>query len=489
MTLFDPAHGPSPSVTPADPAAGGAELPASAADDVRDRALVDRIARGDDVAFEQLVRAHRPRLLRIAERIVDSGRAEDAVQNALFTAYRQFRAGDAAPKSPSAWLSAVTRNAAIDQLRRRGPVDPVAEPASMQHTPSTDAVAESRAELRRVLGDVAALPEAEREALLLRATTGAGHDAIAEHLSVSSGQARQLLHRARCRLREVAAVLLPAWFALRVSQAKAAIGGMASAAPLDTLAGGRATVVALAALTTVGGGGAAVHAVRADHPPRSAALSNSGAGSAGTTNDPRSAGTAPTMGAAAPEAAASRSVRGSRAGAGASRRAGDAAREETADGRLGAEPAAEPSGSGSAHAATGSRGEREAATSVTGSSSGDRSSETSSSSQGPGSHGTSGSAGSDGQANSDHEAVDESGPSGGAARPDTSGAGDRGSGGETSGSDHVATSGSSGSSGSSGDSSTENERSDSDSDEADTDEDSASSAALDDKSGRSTDGE
>lgn len=243
---------------------------APSADDLRDRLLIARVARGDDAAFEQLVRLHRPRMLRIAERVIDGGRAEDAVQIALLRAYEAFRLGDV-PRQPAAWLSAAVRNAAIDQHRRRGPVDPVAVPDAADVAPSVAAIAESRAELRRVLGDVAALPPNERDALLMRATTGAGHDAIGDELHVSPGQARQLLHRARRRLREVAAILLPAWLALRVSQARAAMANVA-AAPSESLLGAKGTAVAIAAVATIGGGGAAVQAQRTvEHRASSAA--------------------------------------------------------------------------------------------------------------------------------------------------------------------------------------------------------------------------
>ncbi len=219
-----------------------------------------RVAAGDEAAFEQLVRLHRPRLLRIAERVVDGGRAEDAVQIALLRAYQSFSGGEV-PRQPSAWLSAITRNAAIDQQRRRGPVDPVAEPERGASAPSVASIAESRAELRDVLRDVAALPDHEREALLMRATTGAGHEAIGAELSVSPGQARQLLHRARRRLREVAAILLPAWLALRVSQARAAVTTIA-AAPSETVLSTKGAALAIAAAATIGGGGAALQATR-----------------------------------------------------------------------------------------------------------------------------------------------------------------------------------------------------------------------------------
>lgn len=326
--------------------AGGPRLvPAVAtSDDHRDRALIARVAAGDELAFEQLVRLHRPRLLRIAERVVDAGRAEDAVQIALLRAYQSFSGGEI-PRQPSAWLSAITRNAAIDQQRRRGPVDPVAEPGRDASSPSVASIAESRAELRDVLRDVAALPEHEREALLMRATVGAGHEAIGAQLSVSPGQARQLLHRARRRLREVAAVLLPAWLAFRVSQARAAVTNLA-AAPSETVLSTKGAALAVAAAATIGGGGAALQATRAsDRPgPADATSQSAGNANAALNGTPVSAAGAAALATGGAGASAAGQAAAGAGGKERSARAGDA--------RNAAEKDA-PRGPGAAHGSTG----------------------------------------------------------------------------------------------------------------------------------------
>ncbi len=223
-------------------------------------ALTSRIAAGDLTAFEELVQVHRPRLVRIAARIAPDGRAEDAVQEVLLRAYELLRAGAVRPGNLGGWLNVMTRNAAIDQRRRSaGALD---EPGAWATSPAADAVAESRAHLRQVLTQVASLPDDERDALLLRATRGAGHQEIGAALAVSPGQARQLVHRARRRLREVAAVLLPAWLAVRAGTARAADLGPAgagtaasgAAAGAAGVASGKLALWAGAAAVAVGSG-------------------------------------------------------------------------------------------------------------------------------------------------------------------------------------------------------------------------------------------
>ncbi len=214
------------------------------------QALAQRACDGDDRALETLIHLYRPRLLALAGRIVRDGRAEDAVQVALLNLHRTLQAGDV-PANVEAWLTVVTRRTALDQLRRTAATDPLSQ-AETAVAKSAEAVAESRGELRQVLSDVAALPADERDALLLRTVDGAGHREIAAQLSVTPGQARQLIHRARRRLRDAAAILLPAWMAFRVQEARAAAGRVTDWATAGATAGPARAIAAVVAVGAVG---------------------------------------------------------------------------------------------------------------------------------------------------------------------------------------------------------------------------------------------
>ena len=68
--------------------------------------------------LDELYRELRPDLLRFAEGMLGSRHdAEEAVQEAFAVAARSFAGGP--PADPRPWLFRVTRNAAIDQIRRR----------------------------------------------------------------------------------------------------------------------------------------------------------------------------------------------------------------------------------------------------------------------------------------------------------------------------------------------------------------------------------
>ena len=82
------------------------------------RALVEQAARGDEDAFASLAAASADRLMAIAFRILrDVGRAEDAVQQALLSAWRELpNLRD--PERFEAWLRRLLVNACYAEARR-----------------------------------------------------------------------------------------------------------------------------------------------------------------------------------------------------------------------------------------------------------------------------------------------------------------------------------------------------------------------------------
>ena len=91
--------------------------------EVSDRALMRRVAGGDEPAFTSLVDRYGPRLFVVARRLLGSpADAEDAVQRTLLrclTGARSYRPAWAV----STWLYRILTNVCIDQMRRRGPAE------------------------------------------------------------------------------------------------------------------------------------------------------------------------------------------------------------------------------------------------------------------------------------------------------------------------------------------------------------------------------
>ena len=191
-------------------------IPRNAADALPDEAeLLEGLRRGEDRAYEQLVRAYGGRLLAVARRLLRSeDDARDAVQEAFLNAFRAIDRfeGDA---RLSTWLHRIVVNAALMKLRtrRRKPERSIEEmlPGFLEDGHMTDpAEAWSKApeaevgrlQLRElVLEKIHELPEAHRNVLLLRDIEELDTEAAAEVLDVSVGAVKTRLHRARQALR------------------------------------------------------------------------------------------------------------------------------------------------------------------------------------------------------------------------------------------------------------------------------------------------
>jgi len=158
--------------------------------------------RGDQQAFDTLVRLNTPRMYRVALRIVgDPGDAEDVVQDAWISVWRALRGyrGDAAPAT---WLYRVVSNAALAHLRRRRPTVPIDEGVEERlcdaDHPYDPAHATLRAEeVAAVHRAVAGLEPSQRVPLVLREFEGLSYEEVAAVLQISVPAVRSRLHRAR----------------------------------------------------------------------------------------------------------------------------------------------------------------------------------------------------------------------------------------------------------------------------------------------------
>ena len=169
-----------------------------------DAELAGRAARGDGEAFGQLVERHALVARRIARAaLLDPHDADDAVQDATFSAWRHLDQYDGArPFAP--WFLRIVVNAAADLRRRRAVrrVDQVSE-AIPDPGPSPE-LSTDRALLRERL-DVAlrTLPERHRIAVVMHDAEGFGHAEIAGMLGVPEGTIRSDVFHARRALRAV----------------------------------------------------------------------------------------------------------------------------------------------------------------------------------------------------------------------------------------------------------------------------------------------
>src|SRR5919206_2266886 len=84
-----------------------------------DFSLVSRCLRGDETAWEELVRLHTRRVYALCYRFTGSGsEAQDLTQEVFLRVFRTIRTFRSNEGSFATWLSRVTRNLLIDHYRR-----------------------------------------------------------------------------------------------------------------------------------------------------------------------------------------------------------------------------------------------------------------------------------------------------------------------------------------------------------------------------------
>ncbi|HEY2009083.1 MAG TPA: sigma-70 family RNA polymerase sigma factor [Rhizomicrobium sp.] len=163
------------------------------------------VARGDRLAFARLVERHGARLMALAVRIVGNRAvAEEIVQEAFTRAWvaaPNWRQKGEVGHAFAAWLSRVTTNLAIDQVRKPRPlaIEDAPEPPDPAIGAEDAVIASQR--LLRLRAALATLPPRQRAAIALTYDRGLSNSEGAAALETSVGAFELLLVRARRALR------------------------------------------------------------------------------------------------------------------------------------------------------------------------------------------------------------------------------------------------------------------------------------------------
>jgi RNA polymerase sigma factor (sigma-70 family) len=163
-----------------------------------DESLVRRVRAGDERAFAVIYERHLRAILAFCRHMLGSREeAEDAVQQTFVSAYRDMLRDDKELKLRP-WLYRIARNHCISMLRRRRPeVELDGEQASVRGLAEE---VSRRSELRALLGDLACLPDDQREALVLAELCDNSHAAVAEILGCEREKVKSLVFQARSSL-------------------------------------------------------------------------------------------------------------------------------------------------------------------------------------------------------------------------------------------------------------------------------------------------
>ncbi|MFL6528023.1 MAG: sigma-70 family RNA polymerase sigma factor [Chthoniobacterales bacterium] len=179
--------------------------------DDEDVRLMQLSGAGDMRAFEQLVERHQNLVIGTIGRMLgNSSEVEDLAQQVFIRVWKNAGRYVARAKFTT-WLLTITRNLVFNELRRRRrhnavplQVDDEGEerPIADEQTHEPDAALLERELDEAIRAAIAALPESQRMAVVLRRYEQLSYDEIAEVLGQTVPAVKSLLFRARTEMRE-----------------------------------------------------------------------------------------------------------------------------------------------------------------------------------------------------------------------------------------------------------------------------------------------
>jgi RNA polymerase sigma-70 factor, ECF subfamily len=168
-----------------------------------DADLVALSRRGQEEAFDELVRRHSPRLHAVSSRIVGREEAYDVVQDAFLAAYRAI--GTFRQEAQfSTWLHRIALNCCYARLRKHPDSQSDLEPLEMGDEKNISPVqAAERQDLRAALEQaLGKLKPDFRETFVLVEFGQLDYAGVASVLGIEVGTVKSRMNRARAALRE-----------------------------------------------------------------------------------------------------------------------------------------------------------------------------------------------------------------------------------------------------------------------------------------------
>ena len=169
------------------------------------KTLLARMAQGDRLALARLIDLYGRGLKIYCSRALHQPNdAEDAAQEVFLKSWTAAARYDPTRAAVSTWLYRIAVNHCTDRNRRFGFrrfLGLESAPDLMDQTPGTDRSVAAKQSLAAVRAAITALPDRQRQALLLKVVAEMATAAIAETLGTTSGSVEQLLVRARASLR------------------------------------------------------------------------------------------------------------------------------------------------------------------------------------------------------------------------------------------------------------------------------------------------
>jgi RNA polymerase sigma-70 factor (ECF subfamily) len=145
-----------------------------------DAVTVAALRSGDEQAMAQLYERYSSIVYAVALRVLgETGAAEDVLQEVFLQLWRSPQAYDASRGSLPAWLAVITRNRAIDLLRKRKPDVDIAD-VVVYCDPKIFQSAEWSGALEKIRRSLSSMPAPQRSAMEMAFFEGLTHVEIAD---------------------------------------------------------------------------------------------------------------------------------------------------------------------------------------------------------------------------------------------------------------------------------------------------------------------
>jgi RNA polymerase sigma-70 factor (ECF subfamily) len=170
-------------------------------------ALIRRCLRGDQVAWEAVVRMYRRKVFNVAYKFVGKHEeAEDLTQEIFIKVFRKLKSFDRRANFQT-WLISISRNLCIDRYRsvrqERATIDrnvDAAELAPIAVSPHPILGVEQRDRVDLLREALSVLPESLRAAVIMRDLQEMSYSEIAEALDLPEGTVKSRINRGRSEL-------------------------------------------------------------------------------------------------------------------------------------------------------------------------------------------------------------------------------------------------------------------------------------------------
>lgn len=170
--------------------------------EVSDEALIGRVLSRNQAAMTAIFDRYGSMVYSVALRVLkDPAGAEDVMQQIFFEVWETPRHFVAGRGSLAGWLAVVSRNRAVDVLRRIKPSDPVEE-VELAAVTDLAADAERNIMMEKVRTHLDTLPRDQRDPVELAFFDGLSHSEIAAHTGVPLGTVKTRIRSALISLRQ-----------------------------------------------------------------------------------------------------------------------------------------------------------------------------------------------------------------------------------------------------------------------------------------------